>query len=62
MLEYWCRPVRNLAKAMNIIQVGKEMSVHGYIYGKNSKTDSVGEREVKTYTFQVEVCPVSLLM
>lgn len=54
--------MRNLAKAMNIIQVGKEMSVHGYIYGKNSKTDSVGEREVKTYTFQVEVCPVSLLM
>ncbi|EGF98584.1 uncharacterized protein MELLADRAFT_113437 [Melampsora larici-populina 98AG31] len=46
LLEYWCRPVRNLAKALNIIQLGKEMSIHGYIAGKNIQSEVIGGKEV----------------
>ncbi|EGG07878.1 uncharacterized protein MELLADRAFT_85175 [Melampsora larici-populina 98AG31] len=60
LLEYWCRPVCNLVKAMNIIQLGKEMSVHGYVVGKDIQTDMRGNKEVKMYTFQVEVYSISV--
>ncbi|EGG01348.1 uncharacterized protein MELLADRAFT_92564 [Melampsora larici-populina 98AG31] len=60
LLEYWCRPVQNLVKALNIIQIGKETSVHGYIAGKHIQSNIVGGREVKSYTFQVEVYSISV--
>ncbi|EGG05328.1 uncharacterized protein MELLADRAFT_107559 [Melampsora larici-populina 98AG31] len=60
LLEYWCCPVRNLAKAVNIIQLGKEMTVHGYLAGKLVKAESVGDKEIKSYIFQVDVHSMSV--
>ncbi|EGG00445.1 uncharacterized protein MELLADRAFT_67841 [Melampsora larici-populina 98AG31] len=49
-IEYWCRPVRNLTKAQNLFQRGREVTLFGYITGK----------DVQRHMWQVDVYAVSV--
>ncbi|KAH9813164.1 hypothetical protein DFH28DRAFT_930350 [Melampsora americana] len=49
-IEYWCRPVRNLAKVLNLFQKGREVTINGFITGNDR------ERHI----LQVDVYSVSV--
>ncbi|EGF98371.1 uncharacterized protein MELLADRAFT_69355 [Melampsora larici-populina 98AG31] len=49
-MEYWCRPVRNLAKVQNLFQQGREMTIMGYVTGK----------DVARHMWQVDVYAISV--
>ncbi|EGG05933.1 uncharacterized protein MELLADRAFT_63753 [Melampsora larici-populina 98AG31] len=49
-MEYWCRPVRNLAKVQNLFQRGREMTIMGYVTGK----------DVARHMWQVDVYAISV--
>ncbi|KAH9821839.1 hypothetical protein DFH28DRAFT_1079040 [Melampsora americana] len=34
-IEYWCRPVRNLVKVLNLFQKGREVTINGFITGND---------------------------
>ncbi|EGF98453.1 uncharacterized protein MELLADRAFT_69303 [Melampsora larici-populina 98AG31] len=49
-IEYWCRPVRNLIKTQNLFQRGREVSLTGFITG----------RDRSRHLLQVDVYSVSV--
>ncbi|EGG08942.1 uncharacterized protein MELLADRAFT_84346 [Melampsora larici-populina 98AG31] len=49
-IEYWCRPVRNLIKCQNLFQLGRELTITGFI------TD----RDMTRHMLQVDVYSVSV--
>ncbi|KAH9809118.1 hypothetical protein DFH28DRAFT_1086847 [Melampsora americana] len=32
-IEYWCRPVRNLVRCQNLFQLGREVTLNGFVTG-----------------------------